>query len=273
MNTGTGIGIATINAAHRIDKLLRNIFETVPYIPKENVVIIDDGSTQKDLFLSREVAKGHGVLLAEHRRNLGISATWNHLVSMLKKNARVILLNDDVEVVPGWVEAIDYFLRNNPYAGLVGLHAYDSDGKIFCTDNGVKRWDVDFSVPHRGLCANGFCFGINMPTFYSLSAFDETYYSFYEEVDLGLHWAKNGFPSYNLPWPVIHHEWGTTFTENPDMLLPKIRMEASRKAFIEKWGGDIKEMYDSTISEIPRKELSWLTAEGVKKGFSIDVVR
>lgn len=273
MNQRTGIGIATINAAARLDKLLPNIFQTTPGVAKEDIAIIDDGSSSKDMVLVREVAKGHGVMLAEHRRNLGISSTWNHLINLLKNHSRVVLLNDDVTLVPGWLEAIDYFLINNPDVGLAGLHAYDNDGKVFCTDNGVKRWDLDFSVPHRGLCANGFCFGFNMATFFSQCAFDETYFSFYEEVDLGISWARNGFPSYNIPWPVIKHEWGTTFSENPEILLPSIRMKESRKIFTSKWGGDIKEMYDKVIPITPRKELSWLTADGVNRGMSIDVVR
>lgn len=266
-----GLGILTINGSRRLSVALQSIFDTYPDFPSQQIYLVDDGSSERELKLIRAIAEHFKIGMGEHRKNLGISAGWNHCFLNLNKE-KVVLLNDDIKLTPGWLEALDFFVENNEDVGMAGLFCYDEDGKVFCTDNGERRYDIDFSVPHRGLCSNGYCFMMKITHWSNFGNFDEQYYSFYEEVDFGLNLARNGMPSYNIPWPVIHHEWGATFRENSD-LLPQIRMQESRKRFIEKWGKDIGVVYQETMPLMEDVELTWLTKSGPEKGRSIPMVR
>ena len=252
--------------------MLDSLFKHTPGLSPQDVVIIDDGSSERELQVLRRMASEYHVVFGEHRRNLGIPAGWNHATDALKTDV-VVLLNDDVLLAKGWLDAISYFVENNPKAGLVGLHAYDETGKVFCTSDGAKQYDVNFAVPHRGLCANGFCFGFRKELWSNNGGFDEMYTSFYEECDLGLQFSRQGYFGYNLPWPVIQHEWGVTFRENESQLLPKIRMEQSRERFVNKWGGDIAAMYARHVTPVEPEPLVWLQDGKSVSGFSIDMVR
>lgn len=271
----TGIGISTLNGAARLADELKDIRETCPALFPGGVYVIDDGSTQRDLPLTRAVCEEFGVSLGEHRRNQGISATWNHLVDHFKTKKVVAILNDDLRLVPNWLESLVFFADNNPTASLVGLHAR-VDGKVTCTDAGVKKLDteIDFSVPHRGLCPNGFCFVIRPQDWASVDHFDEYFYSFFEEVDLGVRvFQKSGKACYNIPWPVIDHLWGQTFFENKVDLMPQLRMKMSEKRFKEKHGGLVADVYSKTIATLPPVSMTWLVGMEPKTGSCINVVR
>jgi len=268
-----GIGLATINGPERIASVLNDLFSLNPEMPKDTVYVIDDGSSPRDLDLVREVCKNYGVALGEHRRNLGISASWNHIGARFEKRDLALILNDDIRLVCHWLEALCFFLVNNPSAGMVGLHARVG-GKLTCTHAGEKKFegDLDFSRPHRGICSNGFCFGIRIADWNGAGRFDEMYQSFSEETDFGCRLiTRLGKFSYNIPFPVIDHEWGRTFFENQH-LLAEMRMKLSQKRFRGVWGADLNTLYPKMVAS-PPEELTWLTADGPQSGLPLDVVR
>ena len=297
MNLRVGVGAITFNGPQRVSKVLESLKSCPPHqeaikllfegqpdsqLIRSGTIVIDDGSTHKNVQLLRKICEAHSVPLGEHRNNQGISASWNHCITDLVHQGNadiVILLNDDVLLTPGWLESIVFFLYHNPTCALAGLHA-PYDGELLVTDDGKKKGEADgihFDVPHRGLCANGFCFGLWVHDWNDAPKFDEAYHAFYEEVDLGIRLAAQGKLSYNLPWPLIQHEWGTTFYENPS-LDASIKMNLSRERFVSKWGGDIAHVYKQFVREDNRKPLTYLlpnAAGSVKsfRGLPEDVVR
>jgi len=268
-----GISFGTINGSERFYKAMQSVRDAGDDFAA--VVLVDDGSCERELQILRELCKHYEVEFREHRRNMGISATWNHGIAYLGEKGcdLVVVCNDDIKVTKGWLKAIEFFYENNPLVGMVGLHAR-VDGKLVCTDNNIKKYEgeVDFSVPHRGLCANGFCFSVDYGLWKDLNYFDEGYQSFYEELDLGCHMAGRGIFSYNIPWPVIEHEWGSTFSQNPN-LLAEIRMKKSKERFMEKWGGEMPQMYEKYVSFNSSMEMTWLQDGEVKRGRPVNVIR
>ena len=191
-----GVVVTTINGSERLYKMIESMRTAKDEYLK--LVVIDDGSTEREIQVIRELCRYYKIELREHLRNQGISASWNHGIAYLRDNGctLAVVCNDDIRVVPGWLKAIEYFYEHNPVTGMVGLHA-TVDGKLVCTDGGVKKFEgeVDFSRPHRGLCPNGFCFGVPIGLWERCGFFDEQYISFYEEVDLGTAMAEGGLLS------------------------------------------------------------------------------
>lgn len=288
-----GIGIITYNGPERVATVIQSLRDAQPHqdalrligkdIMRVGTIVVDDGSTHKNVQLLRKICEAFSVPLGEHRRNQGISAAWNHCITDLVNMGKadiVLLLNDDIKLTSGWLESIVYFMYHNPSAGLVGLHA-PYDGELLVTDNGIKKGvddDINFYVPHRGLCANGFCFGVWVADWLGAPKFDEEFMSFYEEVDLGVRLAQHEKLSYNIPWPLIEHEWGTTFYENQN-LVASVRMTESRARFLSKWGGDVADLYKALVTAKKPEHLRWLFVDNndchvtEKSGYPIDVVR
>lgn len=268
-----GIAIATINGSSRV----YNFLESIRAAGDEysDLILVDDGSTERELTVLRELCRYYKIEFREHRRNQGIAASWNHGMAYLKERGCElgVVCNDDIVVTKGWLEAIRTFHELNPVVAMVGLHA-TINGALQCTDNGIKKFegDVDFSVPHRGICSNGFCFGLSVGMWERAGFFNETYLSYYEETDFGARASEGGCFSYNIPWPVIQHEWGTTMRENPN-LLASIRMQKSRENFVSIWKKDISALYSDLVTPFPKMEMSWVTANGIQRGYPIDVVR
>jgi GT2 family glycosyltransferase len=125
-------------------------------------------------------------------------------------------------------------------------------------------------IPHRVVAANGYCFMVKKQVWEQVGWFDEEYISFYEEVDFGVRCWQAGLQSFNIPWPVINHEWSSTFAQNGQLLLPQVRMENSRRRFIQKWGADLINLIPKLKFELPPPtELRWLTPKGSVIGNSV----
>ena len=259
------IGIATLNGAERIDKLLASIKQHTADAHDYKIIVIDDGSTERVLQQLRPLCVAYGVELQEHRTNQGISATWNHLCARFDCKY-VVLLNDDVVVSPRWLDALVFFADSNKF-GMAALHPLRNGKIVKCGGGEIELFSEEASIPHRVVAANGYCFIIEKAKWTILGGFDEQFISFYEEVDFGVRCLKMGFSSFNIPWPMVDHEWSTTFQQNDRLLLPAVRMQHSREYFIKKWGADLPELIPSLKNLLPPPQhVTWLTEGGPVTG-------
>ncbi len=115
------IGISTYNDHEYLDMLLQSIrwytYLDEPY----DVVVCDDGSPADMKEKVEQVCAKYGAIYIEHLDNKGIPTTWNHLVTSLDNSAEIIvILNNDLLVVPHWLRVAVYFLdanKDNPHVG------------------------------------------------------------------------------------------------------------------------------------------------------------
>lgn len=263
------IGISTYNGPYRVSDLLESIRQYTEY-SKENykIVVIDDGSREENLITLREVCQKHNVSLREHRQNLGISATWNHLVRFfgegdIPRADYNILINDDIICTPYWLTSLMYFLENNKCgtAGLPLLFGSPHDDKAIImkpdqTKNVNAGPELTSMRPGRVMAAPGCLFGFKRSLYDEIGGFDEHYKSFYEEIDFGTECAKRGYPSYALSWPRVWHMWGATFAQNPELEASR-RMSESRAYYIQKWGGDHFVTNPRYMNNILYQKIKW----------------
>jgi GT2 family glycosyltransferase len=259
-----GVGIATYNGAERVDELLASLEKhTDPIEGGYEVAVLDDGGKISGFQRLVEVCESYGVELPlRHERNLGISATWNDLTRHFDSKY-MILLNDDLILVDGWLEALVYFAEHNRF-GTAGLPMYSPKitGKPHSGWKKIKHgWKPHLTFPKkkplRVPAAPGPCFIFKHTLFDFVGGFDTRYLSFYEEVDFSLTLAKYGYPSYILPEPWIYHYWARTFAENPELAAAE-RMQISRAKFVEKWRAKLEGVYGQLTLTLDRQRLQWL---------------
>lgn len=248
------VGIPTLNGAERLWRCLYSIGETVDFHRHDvRVLVADDGSTDEDL--KQNFATVHraatccipGVEMLYGHGRTGIAKAWNRLVRHDPARDIVILLNDDVEVAPDWLDAMVYTLVENPTLGMVGFNTYCGVTKAQVAKERGEPLRIDYSearVMDGGgalLSSHGPAFGFRRAAYDEVDGFDERYYVFYEEMDFGVALCKRGYRHAMLSYPVLYHMGGAT-NSDPKNLDAVKHMAESKAKFHEKWGASLAEL-------------------------------
>lgn len=230
------IGIPTLNGPDRLRRCLRSIYVNTPRTEPFKVLVVDDRSTPDNLKRNKDVIHEYGIEMITHQERFGVARGWNDLTRHTKAPI-IILMNDDVEVVPDWYEALVFSIKNNPHAGMIGLTAYQGvNGENF-TPPPVKSYNEARMQRGAGtFSATGFLFGFEREKFDHVVGFDDGFFLFYEEVDFGVRLLKAGWPSYMLSYPVVIHQGGATTSDSRNVSDTQGVMAESRKRFKQKHG-------------------------------------
>ena len=238
------IGIPTLNGPDRLRRCLRSIRINTPRSEAFKVLVVDDCSTPDNLQRNKDVIHEFGVEMITHHERFGVARGWNDLTRHTQA-PWIILMNDDVEVVPDWYEALVFSLKNNPHAGMIGLPAYQGVNSSNFTPPPIKSYNE--SKMERGVgmfSTTGFLFGFERRKYDEVAGFDNGYFLFYEEVDFGACLMEKGWPSYMLSYPVVIHQGGASTSDTRNVPDAQGVMAESRERFKRKHGS-IKAVRDA----------------------------
>jgi O-antigen biosynthesis protein len=206
---------------HNLAKLaacLRSLEHNVaPETAYEVIVLLNDAEPGIETALGRQVS-GARVLSSEV--NLGFSG-GNNRAARHARGEYLVLLNDDTEVEPRWLEALVEAADAHPYAGAVGSRMLFPDGRL--QEAGSAIWSDGTTSPRgRGLPPGSRAFSALEPVDYcsassllvrrrtwdAVGGFDEEYApAYYEDTDLCLAIAERGERVLYQPLSrVLHHE-------------------------------------------------------------------
>lgn len=264
------VGIPTLNGPDRLDRCLTSMecTEWARFISVK-IIVCDDGSDEDDLKLNKDVVQRHdrlrkdaGLEMLMNRDRLGIAKSWNRLTRHAATDV-VVLVNDDIEVVPDWLDVLVYSVMQNSHAGMVGLNSYvgvtrEALSRVhpFAPEHLVRpRVDyVEATLRSAGgtlLCAQGPIFAFRRDVFEQLGGFDERFFCFMEEMDFGVRCRRAGLTNFMADYPRVLHMGGAT-NSDPHNLIAADRLQESQRLFKEKTG--------RTLSEL-RKELGAARAD------------
>ncbi len=225
------IGIPTLNGPERLRRCLRSILLYTPREAAFKVLVVDDCSTPENLKKNKDVIHEFGVEMITHQERFGVARGWNDLTRH-SQAPYVILMNDDVEVVPDWYEALVFTLKNNPHVGMVGLTAYQGVNTANFTPPPVKSYNEAKMLRGEGMFStSGFIFGFRHMKFDEIGGFDDGYFLFYEEVDFGARMEAAGHQSYMLSYPVVIHQGGASTSDSRNVPDAQAVMRQSRERF------------------------------------------
>ncbi|HUZ76017.1 MAG TPA: glycosyltransferase family 2 protein [Chloroflexota bacterium] len=201
-------------------RLLRPCLEALQCqtFPDFDVVLVDDGSTDESLALARAVLPS--IRLAGWPRNRGITAAFNECVRQCRGEA-VALLNNDVEVAPGWLQALWEGLQANPGVGacaskmlFMDRRTINSAGDSFRgngtpANRGAHEPDGgQYDQPEYvfGACAGAALYRRQL--FDEIGWFDERFVGYCEDVDWSFRMQLAGWRCLYVPTAVAYH-WGS----------------------------------------------------------------
>ncbi len=227
---------------------LTSVLERTEGVPFE-LIIVSDGSTDATRDILPRVSN---ILFLENTDNLGFLLTCNRGAARAR-GRYLVFLNNDVQVIHGWLRALLDTFTDHPHVGAVGPKIIYPDGRLQeagarINSDGSTRFvglhddpqRPRYNYAHEVDYCSAVCLMIPTQTFLELGGFnDELAPAYYEDVDLCLRVRAGGLRIlYNPGAVVIHH-----LSASSDALDPSYKLECvtrNRQKIVEKWLPDIE---------------------------------
>ncbi len=236
---------AVVTVSYNSSAHLRSFFESIRAGEAERVLVVVADNNSRDVGAVAEMATEFGARLLELGDNFGYGGAINRAVATLPPEIRSILVvNPDVSFEPGTISQLTRTLATTPSAGAVGPRVLNADGsvypsarrlpslrtgvghaifgKVWPRNPWTRRYLSDaFESPTIKAVGwlSGSCVLIRRSAFDQIGGFDEDYFMYFEDVDLGFRLGKADWISlYNPEASVMHTGAHSTRTESRRML-------------------------------------------------------
>ncbi len=208
---------------------LRSLFETLPKNVGCEVIVVDDCSKDGTAAMLKNFSRREPRLkIFRHKKNLGFVDSCNHGAASATGEI-LIFLNNDLVLLPGWLEPLLQTFRDRADAGVVGGKLIFPDGTfqeaggvVFRDGSAMNygRADTDLTAPQFSFLrevdyCSGALFATRRATFQKLGGFDAEFRpGYYEDTDYCFRVRAAGLKVYFQPESaVIHREGGTAGTD------------------------------------------------------------
>lgn len=211
---GFSVIIVNYNAGDRLQRCLAALAAQTR--PADEIIVVDNGSVDRSLQNASEALSG-AIVLAEGE-NLGF-AVANNRAAARARGDWLAFLNPDAYPLPDWLAEVENALRQYPQ--------YDAFGSLQIDANHTDRLDGAGDVyhgsgtPYRGhfgwpaatAPADGECFSpcaaaaiYRKSTFEALGGFEESFFCYCEDIDLGYRLRLRGGRALQLNRARVLHE-------------------------------------------------------------------
>jgi GT2 family glycosyltransferase len=198
------------------DSRLRECVESLGRQTRQDFEVIVVDNSGKGLVRRNGTAPGARVI--ENDRNAGFGRAVNQ-GWRASASPYVATLNDDAVAHPRWVEALTNSMQQRPDAGmcasqvrLFGEHRLDSAGMLLALDGSSKqrgqgRLPEDFPVAEEVLLPSGSAAMYRRSMLEQTGGFDDAFFLYCEDTDLGLRARWAGWKCLYAPEAVVEHHY------------------------------------------------------------------
>jgi hypothetical protein len=239
--TALDVAVAVVNYNTR--ELLARCLETVLSEGAAHVVVVDNASTDGSAPYVRD--RFPGVQVIENVANVGYGAAANQAMRHTSQPF-VLLLNADTEIQPGCVAALAAHGGRSPRAGIVAPAIVTASGTPECSyfpfpgtldwllENeplaplvrrlpALRQRSISFQPadePRRVPWVMGCAMLLRRDAMTSVHEFDESYFMYYEEVDLCRRMTQAGWEVHFTPAARVTHVGGASTSQyRTEMLI------------------------------------------------------
>ncbi len=217
--TTASIIVVSWNGRRRLESLLPVLRELHERLDLEVVVVVNGSRDGSRALLSREP----WVTRIELPRNVGFAAGVNRGAEAARGDV-LLLLNDDAHPVGNWVEELCAPISSGE-AGIVGGRILDQTGETVQFLEGILTFDGHAfqrgsgmpvsAIPESAeakpsLFACGGNMAVSRDLFLELGGFDDDYFAYFEDVDLGWRASLAGHRVLLVAGGTVHHEGAAT---------------------------------------------------------------
>lgn len=183
------------------------------------VFLVDNGSTDGSVEYIQENFPGWVKVLA-NARNEGFSGGNNRGIRGVS-GKYVVLLNNDAQADPRWLEELVKVAEENPQAGMLACKIYlqggakiiDNVGHLIYRDGlnrGRGRLEVDqgqFENLEEVLFPSGCAALYRREMLEEVGLFDEDFFAYGDDTDIGLKGRLAGWKCLYVPRAIVHHRY------------------------------------------------------------------
>lgn len=224
--------------------MLASLRETLPPGLECEIIYVDDGSTDGTREWLKNLPAPCRIIL--NKKNLGFAGACNRGAGAATGDL-LFFLNNDLVLLPRWLEPMLAAFDRFPDAGLVGnvqlnvtTGAVDHTG-IYFNHQGkpAHRTDLPATTRWLGLPAyrtvhalTGACFGLRRAAWQKLGGFDEAFINGGEDIDLALRASAAGLRHYVALRSVVRHHISSSAGRN-------LRNEQNTYRLVQRWSAPI----------------------------------
>jgi hypothetical protein len=241
MNHKIAVVILNWNGAELLKKFLPSViaYSTADHI---KIVVADNGSTDAAIELIKNDFGSVQIIALE--QNLGFAKGYNEALRQIDADYFVIL-NSDVEVTNGWLDAPILLMENDSeiaavqpkilsfhqksdfeYAGAAG-GLIDRYGYPFCRGRIFNKLESDngqYDAVSDIFWASGACMFVRASAFNESGGFDADFWAHMEEIDFCWRLKNKGYRIVFTPESKVYHLGGGTLSyDNPQKLYLNFR--------------------------------------------------
>ncbi len=226
----TAVVILNWNGKKMLERFLPSV--TAHTQGDAEVIIADNGSTDDSLDFVR--AQYPGLRIIELDKNYGFAGGYNRALQQVQADYYV-LLNDDVEVTPGWIEPVVAQMQQHPdtaicqpkllmydqrdtfeYAGGAGGFL-DKYGYPFCRGRMFTSLEQDngqYNTPGEIFWASGAAMFVRADVWHQLGGLDDDFFAHMEEIDFCWRAKNAGYRVEYCPQSTVFHVGGGTLPKS-----------------------------------------------------------
>ena len=203
-----------------------------------HTVIADNGQEHA---LVDELAQRYGATVLRDGVNRGYGGGANQGARGLEEDW-ILIANPDLVWTPGSLEALMDVSVAHPEAGCLGPRLLNTDGTVYPSGRALpslvkgaghavlgRVWPGNpFSASYHGDNADGVhavgwlsgaCLLLPSHVWKELGGFDEDYFMFFEDVDLGKRVGEAGYLNLQVSNAVVIHEQGASWKKRPEKMI------------------------------------------------------
>ena len=214
-------------------------------------VVIADNGTEHDLVAA--AARRHGAGVVGDGTNLGYGAGANLAAADLQEDW-VVVANPDLVWEPGSLDVLIDAGLANPKAGCLGPLLLNPDGTVYPSGRALpslvkgaghavlgRIWPTNpfsaaYHTAERGGSGgtrtvgwlSGACLLLPAAAWRRLGGFDDDYFMFFEDVDLGARVGRAGWLNVQVHDSVVIHEQGASWKARPEKMIRAHHASARR---------------------------------------------
>lgn len=246
------VGIVTVsyNSSDQVGSFLPSAVGSLS--TPSHVIVADNDSA--DIRETQRFAKKCGARVVHLDRNAGYGTAANAGVAALPAACTAVLIsNPDVSLTTDTVSRLRDALFSDPAIGIVGPRILNADGSTYPSARAIpsirtgighalfsrvwprnpwtRRYHSDAFRSEENTDAgwlSGACLMLRRSTFDELGGFDEHYFMYFEDVDLGFRAGRRGLRNVYVPGAVVTHVGGETTRANKRAMLAAHHDSANR---------------------------------------------
>jgi GT2 family glycosyltransferase len=180
------------------------------------IVFVDNGSTNETLGELEHKNYKFSIRIEKLTKNLGFAAA-NNIGARLARGKYLVLLNADAFPEPDWLERLLDAIKNYPDTFFSTRQIQANNPEVLDGEGDVYHvsglgWRHNYGLPvypsnqlQEVFSACGAAALYPRQAFLDAGGFDEDYFSYHEDVDLGFRLRLRGLNCMLVPQAVVHH--------------------------------------------------------------------